>query len=352
MVRFLKSSTTSMKGEKKVKTEHDVSGNSYPDRIFPVKKVQVRAGRKVELWFNDLMRTTFKSIGVTLNHKIGMTGPIEKERRYIPQPCPKVWKKRGGSKTTTSGTAMNHLAVLKEMKRGSTLSQVNIAVLGQLVNANTGERSFFGSYTMVIRLEAIEGPNYVLPFDLTVVTSHNNGNNTTCIDIPVHCGFDVEPTEEEPISLPTPTTTTTTQLSQLPLLKQEIQTLHITPYDTNNPTTEVLYGEDTSSSLLYPDFIMPVVGGSEEDPSSDYLASGTPSPSSSSYASSPEHASVQVHDLGYLVWEEDSKQSSSSLQFQFQPSSSYYQPLPQPHLPSTDDHSAFLSSSSGLQFLV
>jgi len=310
-----------------------VGSSSYPDCVLSVKKVQVRAGRKVELWFNDLMRTTFKSIAVTLNHKIGMTGPIEKERRYIPQPCPKVWKKRGGSKTTTNGTAVNHVAVLKEMKRGNTLSQVNIAVLGQLVNANTGERSFYGSYTMVIRLEAIDGPNYVLPFDLTVVTSHNNGNNTTCIDIPVHCGFDVvEPEMEEYSESESPQ-----MESDIEIIKAEnTPSLHITPYDTNNPQNEIIFSE-APIMTGYHDFILPVVGNAEDDASSDYLASGTPSPTSS-YAS-PVHATS--HDLGYISWDEEAKNTIQQFTFQLQ--------LPQPQLPVLmADSRDFLSASSYL----
>lgn len=165
-----------------------------PDKVFPVTKLQVRAGRKVELWLGDLMRTMFNGITITLNTKTTQYGS-EKERRYIPQPCPKVWKKRGGNKTNTSGSAKTHLAVLKETKRGLAVNQVNIGILGHLINPTTGERCFYGNYSLVIRLEGNDGhPSFVLPFDLAVVTSHNHGNNTTQLDVARLCGF---PSEEE-----------------------------------------------------------------------------------------------------------------------------------------------------------
>jgi len=165
-----------------------------PDRVFPVSKLQVRAGRKIELWLGDLMRSMFSGITITLNNKTTQYG-TEKERRYIPQPCPKIWKKRGGNKTNTSGTAKTHLAVLKETKRGLAVNQVNIGILGHLINPTTGERCFYGNYSLIIRLEGSEGhPSFVLPFDLAVVTSHNHGNNTTQLDVARLCGF---PSEEE-----------------------------------------------------------------------------------------------------------------------------------------------------------
>lgn len=171
-----------------------VEVTQVPDRVFPVSKLQVRAGRKVELWLGDLMRNMFNGITITLNTKTTQYGN-EKERRYIPQPCPKVWKKRGGNKTNTTGTAKTHLAVLKETKRGLAVNQVNIGILGHLINPTTGERCFYGNYSLVIRLEGSDGhPSFVLPFDLAVVTSHNHGNNTTQLDVARLCGF---PSEEE-----------------------------------------------------------------------------------------------------------------------------------------------------------
>eukprot|EP01102_Stenamoeba_stenopodia_P004338 TRINITY_DN14659_c0_g1_i1.p1 TRINITY_DN14659_c0_g1~~TRINITY_DN14659_c0_g1_i1.p1 ORF type:complete len:339 (+),score=97.23 TRINITY_DN14659_c0_g1_i1:101-1117(+) len=174
-----------------------VEAAQVPDRVFPVSKLQVRAGRKVELFLGDLMRSMFRGITITLNTKTTQYG-TEKERRYIPQPCPKIWKKRGGNKTNTAGTAKTHLAVLKETKRGLAINQVNIGILGHLINPTTGERCFYGNYSLVIRLDGNEGfPSYVLPFDLAVVTSHNHGNNTTQLDVARLCGFPSEEEDEE-----------------------------------------------------------------------------------------------------------------------------------------------------------
>lgn len=153
---------------------------SYPDRVLEVQKAQVRAGRKVELLLDDLLRTRFRSLEITLDF---VPEIHENERHFIPQPCPKVWRKEA-LKTITSGTAVSHLAVLKELKRGNITSQVNACILGKLSDPSTGERAFFTNYKLYLRLEAFEGPNFVLPFEVTVVTSHNGGNNTSKIDVP------------------------------------------------------------------------------------------------------------------------------------------------------------------------